>query len=172
MSKYFARREIVSEEISTLMSIYHGWQNYQGLLIAALVPLDQAQLSLRSAAHLHSIEEIATHMIGERSRLFGSPIADGDLGLKEFRRWDLAGEPERSSLQIQEGLRYTLDYIHQCVKNWTPEEWSSTWPGDGPSEPAEIQRQWIVWHLLEHDLHHGGEISLTMMMYHLKAPAL
>jgi uncharacterized damage-inducible protein DinB len=23
-------------------------------------------------------------------------------------------------------------------------------------------RQWVVWHLIEHDLHHGGEISLIL----------
>ena len=23
-------------------------------------------------------------------------------------------------------------------------------------------RRWVVWHLVEHDLHHGGEISQTL----------
>jgi uncharacterized damage-inducible protein DinB len=23
-------------------------------------------------------------------------------------------------------------------------------------------RQWVVWHLVEHDLHHGGEVSLIL----------
>jgi uncharacterized damage-inducible protein DinB len=45
-------------------------------------------------------------------------------------------------------------------------------PGEGTHEPSLITRQWVIWHLIEHDLHHGGEISLTMGMYRLKAPDL
>ena len=31
-------------------------------------------------------------------------------------------------------------------------------------------RQWIIWHVIEHDLHHGGEISLMLGMHGLVAP--
>jgi uncharacterized damage-inducible protein DinB len=30
-------------------------------------------------------------------------------------------------------------------------------------------RQWIIWHVLEHEFHHGGELSLALGMYGLKA---
>jgi hypothetical protein len=23
----------------------------------------------------------------------------------------------------------------------------------------ELSRQWVIWHVIEHDLHHGGELS-------------
>jgi uncharacterized damage-inducible protein DinB len=28
----------------------------------------------------------------------------------------------------------------------------------------------VVWHLIEHDLHHGGELSLTLGMHGVAAP--
>jgi len=28
-------------------------------------------------------------------------------------------------------------------------------------------RQWVIWHMLEHDLYHAGELSLTLGMYGL-----
>jgi uncharacterized damage-inducible protein DinB len=31
---------------------------------------------------------------------------------------------------------------------------------DGTIE--KCTRGWVLWHILEHDLHHGGEISLTL----------
>ena len=37
-----------------------------------------------------------------------------------------------------------------------------TWPGEDDTEPEIITRQWVIWHLMEHDLHHGGEISITL----------
>ena len=33
-------------------------------------------------------------------------------------------------------------------------------------------RQWIIWHLIEHELHHGGELSLTLGVHGLAAPDL
>jgi uncharacterized damage-inducible protein DinB len=30
-------------------------------------------------------------------------------------------------------------------------------------------RQWIIWHVLEHDIHHGGELSFLLGMYGVPA---
>jgi uncharacterized damage-inducible protein DinB len=30
-------------------------------------------------------------------------------------------------------------------------------------------RQWVIWHLMEHELHHGGEISLILGTHGLPA---
>ncbi len=27
-------------------------------------------------------------------------------------------------------------------------------------EDQTYTRQWVIWHLIEHDLHHGGELPL------------
>ncbi len=54
---------------------------------------------------------------------------------------------------------------------WTPAEWEQTYEGE-PGEPASFTRRWVIWHLIEHDLHHGGEISLTLGIHGLAAPDL
>jgi hypothetical protein len=28
----------------------------------------------------------------------------------------------------------------------------------------------VIWHLIEHDLHHGGELSFSLGMHNLAAP--
>ena len=33
-----------------------------------------------------------------------------------------------------------------------------------PFGSLHTTRQWVIWHLIEHDVHHGGEISLTLGM--------
>ena len=38
---------------------------------------------------------------------------------------------------------------------------------DGKS--IDLSRAWVVWHVMEHDLHHGGELSLTLGMHGLPA---
>jgi uncharacterized damage-inducible protein DinB len=157
---------------SSLEAIYAGWRNYQDLLIAALAALNAEQLALQAAPHLRSIEAIATHMIGARGRWFAPPLGDGNKQLAAFSRWDRRGEPVRTAAEIVQGLQFTLDTIHTTIALWTPSEWQETMPGEGAHEPAVITRPWAIWHLIEHDLHHGGEISLTLGLHNLKAPDL
>jgi uncharacterized damage-inducible protein DinB len=157
---------------AALDAVYAGWLNYQSLLVDALARLNSDQLALQAAPDLRSIEAIATHMIGARGRWFAPPLGDGDKQLARLSRWDRRGGPVRSCEEIVQGLRYTLDYIQATISRWTPSDWQETFPGEGTHEPQVITRPWIIWHLIEHDLHHGGEISLTMGMYKLKAPDL
>jgi hypothetical protein len=157
---------------SSIDAIYIGWRNYQALLNSALAPLNPEQLAFQAAPNLRSIEAIATHMIGARGRWFAPPLGDGSKQLVKFSRWDRRGGPVRNAAEIVQGLQFTGDYIHATIARWTPAEWQKGIPGEGPNEPSIIPRPWIVWHLIEHDLHHGGEISLTLGMHKLKAPDL
>ncbi len=157
---------------SLITAIYAGWRNYQGLLIPALIPLTPEQLAYQASPNLRTIEEIATHMIGARGRWFASPLGDGNEHLAELSHWDRRDEPVRTATEIIEGLQFTFDYIQSTIARWTPDDWRSGLTGEGPFDPRFDSRQWVIWHLIEHDLHHGGEISLTMGMYNLKAPEL
>ena len=49
-------------------------------------------------------------------------------------------------------------------------DWAHTYQNDPGDDPAVFTRQWVVWHLIEHDLHHGGEVSLMLGMQGLAAP--
>ena len=157
---------------TTLQAIYDGWHHYQELLIAALAPLTPGQLAFQSATNLRSIEAIATHIIGARGRWFAPPLGDGNKQLAAFSRWDRRGGPVRTTAEIITGLQFTLDYVHTTINHWTPSDWQATVPGEGLYDPAVDTRQWVIWHLIEHDLHHGGEISLTLGMHKLTAPDL
>ena len=39
----------------------------------------------------------------------------------------------------------------------------------GLEEAPAHTRQWIVWHVLEHEIHHGGELSLALGTYGLES---
>jgi uncharacterized damage-inducible protein DinB len=32
--------------------------------------------------------------------------------------------------------------------------------------------QWVIWHVLEHDMHHGGELAQTLGMHQIPVPEL
>jgi uncharacterized damage-inducible protein DinB len=155
-----------------LSTIYAGWQTYQTLLITALKPLSPEQLALRATSGLRSIGEIATHMIGARARWFYQLMGEGGEEFAALSTWDRQGMPTRSATELIQGLETTWQGMQAAIARWTVADWQQTYPGEDPSEPATITRQWVIWHLIEHDLHHGGEISLTLGMHGLSAPDL
>jgi uncharacterized damage-inducible protein DinB len=153
-------------------SIYSGWHTYQTLLIKALTPLSTEHLALRAAPSLRSIGEIATHMIGARARWFYQLMGEGGDEFAALSTWGRQGMPTRSAAELVHGLESTWQGMQDAIACWTPDDWRQTYPGEEPDEPATITRPWVIWHLIEHDLHHGGEISLTLGMHGLAAPAL
>jgi uncharacterized damage-inducible protein DinB len=153
-------------------TVYWGWQHYQSLMIKALSPLSPDQMTLRAAPGVRSIGEIATHMVGARARWFHQLFGEGGDEFADLGTWDRKGMPARTSAELVHGLEATWAGMQDAIGRWTPAEWQQTYPSDYPDDPPTITRQWVIWHLIEHDLHHGGEISLTLGMHGLAAPDL
>ena len=152
-----------------VQAIYKGWHTYQEAVIKAIEPLGSEQLSLRSAPDLRSVGEITTHVIGARARWFYMLMGEGGDEFKEFGGWDRAGTETRSAQELVGGLEATWSGMHGAIGRWSPEDWEATWPGENGDEPEVITRQWVIWHLIEHDVHHGGEISITLGAHEVPA---
>ncbi len=163
----------MAEDKATLSVFYQGWHDYQQLLIKALAPLSSEQLALRAAPRLRSISDIVLHIIGARARWFHDLMEVGDEDFAELGRWDRKGAPTRDATELVNGLETTWRVMQEALANWTPEDLQFSYPGEpGEGEPEIFTRQWVIWHLIEHDLHHGGEVSLTLGIHGLEAPAL
>jgi uncharacterized damage-inducible protein DinB len=163
----------MAEDTSTLSVFYQGWHDYQQLLIKALAPLSSEQLALRVAPRLRTISDIVLHIIGARARWFHDLMEVGDEDFAQLGRWDSKGAPTRDAAELVDGLETTWRVMQETLANWTPEDLLFSYPGEpGEGEPETFTRQWVIWHLIEHDLHHGGEVSLTLGIHGLEAPAL
>ena len=160
----------MNEPSSMISTIYTGWHTNQTRLTTALTSLSCEQLALRAAPTLRSIGEIATHMIGARARWF--MMEEDDDILAVFATWDRSGMPTRPTAELIQGLETTWQAMQAAIASWTPTDWQWTYPGEEPDEPALITRPWVIWHLIEHELHHGGEIALTLGLHGLAAPDL
>src|SRR5690606_28840664 len=119
-------------------------------------------LDLHAGPTLRSVGHIAAHMIGARARWFHALMGEGGDEFQALGNWDRRGARARSAQELGDGLERTWQGMHEAIARWTPEEWQETWPGEDESEPEVITRPWVIWHLIEHDLHHGGEISITL----------
>jgi uncharacterized damage-inducible protein DinB len=185
-------RQDPPEEISemaddnfTLTTFYTSWKAYQDRLEAALAPLTAPQLGLRAAPDLRSIGENALHIIGCRvfwlTEFLGE---DGGEKMKAYARWNAVAleapyatwdavaraldAPAPSGAELAQGLNRSWQFMADCLARWSPAEMQQTFSDEGDGS-TEVSRAWVVWHVLEHDLHHGGEVSLTLGMHELQA---
>jgi uncharacterized damage-inducible protein DinB len=153
-------------EISELVpAIFEGWKSYQNQMVKSLGPLSEEQLALRVSPELRSVDLIARHIIGARARWFYMLMGEGGDDFAALGKWDRRDARPRSAQELVSGLERTWQGMQSAIAGWSPEQWLQTWPGEEPGDPEFFTRQWVIWHLIEHDLHHGGEISLTLGMH-------
>jgi uncharacterized damage-inducible protein DinB len=159
----------MAEDNFTLTRFYASWKEYQDHIKDAVAPLTAEQLALRAAPGLRSIGENAAHIIGCRVGWFTYTLGeDAGADLKAVR-WDEPGGPARSAAELVQGLDRTWQMMADRLARWSPADMQETFPDDWDGTIVHLSRAWIVWHLIEHDLHHGGEISLTLGMHGIPA---
>lgn len=158
----------MTEQAVTLFPLYQGWDTYQGLLLKALGPLSLEQLSLRPAPQIRSVGENAAHIIGARAGWMHFVMGKGDENLVTLASWDEPAQPARSADELLKGLEETWQVIQDALSHWTLANLAElVHDTDENGEDQVYTRQWVIWHLIEHDLHHGGELSFTLGMHGL-----
>jgi uncharacterized damage-inducible protein DinB len=158
---------MVEEQIN-LLSFYKGWDAYQTLLIQAIAPLSSEQLALRVAPHLRSVGENVAHIISGRvSNFLVLGEADAKLALLEI--WDEPGAPPKSAAELVSGLESTWQMIQAALVRWTNVNLNDVFEDVENGKVTHFTRQSIIWSTIKHDLHHGGEVSLTLGTHHIEA---
>jgi len=152
-----------------LALFYTGWERYNRLLVEAVAPLTPDQLALRVAPNQRALVELTAHLIAARARWFHRTLGEGDDDLEQFALWDDANAPTLKAAQLELGLEQTWRLIADCLTRWTPADLDVAF---AKRSGEQVSRQWVIWHVLEHDLHHGGELSLTLGAHGLRAPVL
>lgn len=153
-------------EGSTLRPYYQGWETYQEELVRSIAPLTDERLALRAAPSLRSVWCLAAHIIGARVGWFRGTMGEGGPAEIAFDSWDADGAPPRTAAELVEGLAVTWRMIEDCLSRWAPAMLGDTFE----ARPGRtVTRGWVIWHVLEHDLHHGGELSLTLGMHGVRA---
>jgi len=156
--------------IAALRPFHEGWANHQELVIEALRGLTAEQLDLRAAPHQWAIWQLVGHVAGSRAYWFHDNLGEGDSSTRDLFRvesttvpglpledagWEDDEDHPRTAEELVDGLRRTWTIVDDCLRSWTPEELD----GSVVRPSRTHHRGWVVWHVMEHDIHHGGEIS-------------
>ncbi len=161
----------MSDANSTLAILTEGWQAYQNALSKALAPLSNEQLALRAAPNLRSIDELTRHIIAVRAGWYHYVLGEGDEAFGAFSSWHEPRNPPRSASELVDGLAGTWQGMQEALARYTPDVLQEiVFDEDEEGHKYPVKRGWVVWHVIEHDLHHGGEIGYSLGMHGLQAP--
>lgn len=167
-----------------LQTFYDGWANYQRLLLDAIRGLTPEQLESRVAPHQWAVWQLAGHMAGARKHWFHDIFGEGDPVLGEMFRVDSTTVPDlpledagweddenhpRDAAELVDAFDRTWGVVDDCLRRWTSEDLDVEFLRRRRTGTQTVTRRWVIWHLIEHELHHCGEISLILGTHGLPA---
>ena len=139
------------------------WQSVRRGLLDALDEFSDEELYFRPAEGLWSLGEVALHIADAEEGWFDYVV------LRRLPEW-----PQNSSLQAypsMTGVQKRLDEVHTRTLDFLK-----------PLSPADLDRaiqapwgsefplHFVLWHVLEHEIHHRGEIFLMLGILGRPAP--
>jgi uncharacterized damage-inducible protein DinB len=156
----------MTEQAFSLITLHNYWENYQQRLIATITPLSSEQLALPVASH-QTIGELLGHMIGARFWWFH--VWMGEDEPPDLVDWGTE-QDMREAASLVSAFAITWHMIAPALCRWTAADLEHLFspPAAVADKQSAHTREWIVWHVLEHEIHHGGELSLALGGYGLQ----
>jgi uncharacterized damage-inducible protein DinB len=158
----------VTEQALPLTVVYQGWGTYERDLLEAVAPLSPEQWMLPVAPHHWPIARLVQHIVADRVWWFYGWMGEGSAEVGALARWDEEGQPVRSGAELVAGLEATWGVIEGALARWTVADLGHVF--EPPNTLTERERkifgpstrQEIIFHVLRHDIHHGGELAVGM----------
>jgi uncharacterized damage-inducible protein DinB len=189
------REEICMTVASPFLKVvYDGWESHQQALRRAVTPLTAEQLAWRPAPNHPSVNELIGHIAGARLWWFYKMGAPGSAALaRQIAPWATetfdAGDRDalnrwlEANLQWEEPLVKTpgeslkwlelsWQMIETTLDTWTVADLGQTYRHFREGKIYAVTRQWTIWRVMSHDLHHGGELALMLGLQGIAVPDL
>jgi uncharacterized damage-inducible protein DinB len=154
--------------MESLMQVLSGWDGYHRSLVSAIAPLTLENLRYRPVPDRRSVGEIAAHIAFGRLDWFHRMGAPGTAELVEqakpwWQPWqEIKPEIGEDAAEIARWLEATWQMIESNLTRWSVDDlgWSYRQPYGG--KVYAVSRQWVVWRIMAHDIHHGGQLSILL----------
>jgi uncharacterized damage-inducible protein DinB len=156
----------------TMAAFVREWGMYQDGLVRALEPLTAEQLALRIAPELRTVGQLATHIPATRAGWMIGVLGIGAGQLDAIAAWNVPEPPVLSTAELIAAFGATWDVLRSYLQTATPAELEAEVTASRNGQSYTFVRRWVVWHLLEHDLHHGGELAFSLGAHGLPAPRI
>ncbi len=165
----------------SLSQVLEGWNGYNQSIITAVQPLTAEQLAWRPADDMNSVGELTRHISLGRLAWFMRMDAPGSAELVEqIEVWheDSDGNPNivEEAIAIADDAEGLVRWLNQSwqmiartLNEWAVDDLSVSYRHIWNGQTWAPTRQWTIWRILSHDLHHGGELSLMLGLQGIEA---
>ena len=161
----------MSEQTHPFITSYkEGWENHHQAIVKTIASLSSEQLALPVASHYVSIGMLLAHMIDARVSWFYAWMGEENAAMVHW--WENSEPVVHEAAELAAMFEKTWQVIASALDRWTsadlqqlisPPASHQAWlRSRGEEEEPPHTRQWIVWHVMEHEIHHGGELSLAL----------
>jgi uncharacterized damage-inducible protein DinB len=165
----------------SLQNIFEGWDGYHQSLVNAVNPLSPEQLNWRPAEKFFTVGELVRHIsLGRLTWLLRMGAPESVEVANQISDWQRDSDGNRNI--VEESIAITdqpielvrwLDITWQIIENLFSEwriadlwrTYQHTWNG----KVYCVSRQWTIWRVMNHDIHHGGELSLMLGLQGIEA---
>jgi uncharacterized damage-inducible protein DinB len=160
-------------EPMSLSKVFEGWEGYQLSLANTVRPLTPEQLKWRPAAHLRSVGELIGHISQGRLEWFARMQAPRSAELASQTGADNPQETlYANAAALVRHLESSWSVIEASLREWTVADLSATYRHTYNGQTYAVSRQWTIWRILTHDVHHGGEVALMLGLQGMAVPEL
>jgi len=157
-----------------LAMVMDGWNGYHASIVHAIEPLTAEQLAWRPAPGMRSVGELARHIALGRITWFVRMDPPGGAELvAEIEDWEVDGDGSRhvnedafpitdSAEELVRWMNMSWAMIDATLNEWTVSDLTKSYRHTFRGTVYSVSRQWTIWRIMAHDIHHGGQLS-TML---------
>lgn len=157
--------ESESNVVSRLEYVYEGWDGYNRSLVEAVCGLTREQFAFRSTADMKSVGELAWHIADGRVDWFQRIVPERCQALRARIDARNGAAPETyDGAVVSEWLNETWEMVQATLARWTVHDLSDTYVQPYQGKNYAVSRQWVIWRIMAHDIHHGGQLSELLAM--------
>jgi uncharacterized damage-inducible protein DinB len=138
-----------------IKDVFSHWEGIRSGLIATLDKFEGDDLSFKPLEEGWSVGEISLHIANAEEGWFRYAVK------KEFSEW-----PPTYTLEdypTLDSIKTLLAEVHNRTRAYLV---SLQWEDFGRTFQAPWGEQfsigWVIWHVIEHEIHHRGELSLIL----------
>ena len=164
----------------TLAQVFDGWNGYQQSLLRAIEPLTAGQLAFRAGPEMRSMGQLIRHIaLGRLTWLARIEPIGIDEAVAEVPLWFTDGDGSRhvdeeavsceDAMVLADWLAASWRPIGASLSGWTVDDLSPSFSHRFRGVDYLVSRQWVLWRILSHDIHHGGQLALLLAMQGIPA---
>lgn len=147
-----------------LSELFSNYYTVRKELLKTVADLTPPQLAWTAPGHANSIGKLLVH-IAETEYWWTTVVA-----LKKEEKFDESRFEKISTLpEMLKLLNRYFDEFSRYLEYETISDWDRVFYAI-PGYDEKVSKRWLVWHVVEHQARHRGQIFMLMRMQNLEVP--